>query len=424
MGIISYSSYRKNNTDNSGNGTSGNGGTGASVGMLIDTSNFVKLAGEISQTIEGDVVVTGNVYARGNVVAFSSVPGINTSWWDAMPQASATVLGGIRLGTGLTYDPETGLVNATGGDGGGVTPVDSILNWETDKYSPYTSKQTGLNFYTGNTAPDGTTRLNINGYFYATRFYSTYFGGGLFSGTSINAANQGTTLGAQVMTIKGGGFQGNKGIVRIINDADIDENEDGCHLLELIRTTNLTGNVDGHIIKVIDNPTTTGTTAGKVFTAEVSNTERIFLYPRVPNSSNNIAYLLDTVNNLTASGAKLLWIGNNGVEKYSIDKSGFVFSSWGTLIEITASSSTITLTGPICKVKNSTALPANLATIDPPYTNFSGKISIVFDNTSTAAIYKDNTGNIIWGTNGISLLTGVVVDFWYNSTDSKWYANF
>ena len=60
-----------------------------------------------------------------------------------------------------------------------ATAADDILNGSNTgtqiKYAPYTSKQSGLNFYTGNTNPDGTTRLNLNGYFYATRVYNAVF---------------------------------------------------------------------------------------------------------------------------------------------------------------------------------------------------------------------------------------------------------
>ena len=38
--------------------------------------------------------------------------------------------------------------------------------------TPYSSKQSGANFYTGSTNPDGNTRLNYNGYLYASKLYS------------------------------------------------------------------------------------------------------------------------------------------------------------------------------------------------------------------------------------------------------------
>lgn len=57
-----------------------------------------------------------------------------------------------------------------------ATAADNILDGSNSgteiTYAPYTSRQTGLSFYTGTTAPNGTTRLNLNGYLYATKLYS------------------------------------------------------------------------------------------------------------------------------------------------------------------------------------------------------------------------------------------------------------
>lgn len=54
----------------------------------------------------------------------------------------------------------------------GVTPVDGIFDWDTNVYKPYASKQSSLHhFYAGTTNPDNTTRLNLDGYLYATRLY-------------------------------------------------------------------------------------------------------------------------------------------------------------------------------------------------------------------------------------------------------------
>ena len=48
-------------------------------------------------------------------------------------------------------------------------------------YAPYTSRPDGAGLYSGNTDPNGTTRLNYNGYFYATKVFS---GGVELSNTS------------------------------------------------------------------------------------------------------------------------------------------------------------------------------------------------------------------------------------------------
>jgi len=57
-----------------------------------------------------------------------------------------------------------------------ATAVDNILDGSNSgtaiTYAPYTARADKLMFYTGTTAPNGTTRLNLNGYLYATKLYS------------------------------------------------------------------------------------------------------------------------------------------------------------------------------------------------------------------------------------------------------------
>jgi len=63
----------------------------------------------------------------------------------------------------ITANATDGYWNLTGTNG---------TNAVTYALAPYSSKQSGANFYTGTTVPDGTTRLNYNGYLYATKLYS------------------------------------------------------------------------------------------------------------------------------------------------------------------------------------------------------------------------------------------------------------
>lgn len=92
---------------------SGGGGTGT-----IDDTLFVKYQAEYesdpltapNQTIYGNIHVVGNITATGEVAAFNDVALDN--WWDNMPVASATVLGGIKVGTGLSITD--GVLSATG----------------------------------------------------------------------------------------------------------------------------------------------------------------------------------------------------------------------------------------------------------------------------------------------------------------------
>lgn len=57
-----------------------------------------------------------------------------------------------------------------------ASAVDNILHGSNSgtaiTYAPYTSRQSGLSFDTTTTNPNGTDRLNLNGYLYATKLYS------------------------------------------------------------------------------------------------------------------------------------------------------------------------------------------------------------------------------------------------------------
>ena len=50
--------------------------------------------------------------------------GVTNSY--TLPTASATVLGGVKVGTGLSINAGTGVLTATGGGGGGATALDGL----------------------------------------------------------------------------------------------------------------------------------------------------------------------------------------------------------------------------------------------------------------------------------------------------------
>lgn len=102
--------------------------TGASYsldggGTNIDTSNFVKLKGQISQIIDGSVGATGDI------VAYQTNPEAGDF---KLPIASTDALGCVRIGENLTIT-EDGVVNANAGGG--------ISSWNdlTDKPSIFPS---------------------------------------------------------------------------------------------------------------------------------------------------------------------------------------------------------------------------------------------------------------------------------------------
>ena len=98
--------------------------------------------------------------------------------------ANEEVLGGIKIGyiqTGQNYPIELdnnnqAYVNVPWTDNNTATAADNILEGSNNgteiTYSPYSTRQNKLSFYTGSTNPNGTNRLNLNGYLYATKLYS------------------------------------------------------------------------------------------------------------------------------------------------------------------------------------------------------------------------------------------------------------
>lgn len=72
-----------------------------------------------------------------------------------------------------------------------ATAADDILDGSNTgtqiKYAPYSTQQSKLSFDTSSTAPTRSDRLNLNGYFYATRVYNAVFNDYAEYRTTINA---------------------------------------------------------------------------------------------------------------------------------------------------------------------------------------------------------------------------------------------
>ncbi|MFV0270295.1 MAG: hypothetical protein ACK5HZ_01200 [Macellibacteroides fermentans] len=57
----------------------GSSGSSSGGSISIDTNNFVKKTGETSQTIEGDIIVNGNIISTGEVSAYGAGSGTGPS---------------------------------------------------------------------------------------------------------------------------------------------------------------------------------------------------------------------------------------------------------------------------------------------------------------------------------------------------------
>lgn len=219
-----------------------------------------------------------------------------------------------------------------GGGGGGVTPTDNILQWDAvnNYYKPYESKQSFMSFYTGTTYPDGEDRLNLDGILHATRIIAKStqnaaigcitsdnmspaingYNSSLLESGYRNGINAGSALGSA------GGFT--------VGVYDTDGRTASGHNLNLLRIAGGNTSFTGNFVNIVDNPYTTGTISGKILSATIGTTERINLNPRVVDDASSVAYIFDTHNNLSTSGAKLFSLKNQGVEKFFIDKDGYV----------------------------------------------------------------------------------------------------
>lgn len=108
-------------------------GSGNSGSANVDLSNYVKLTGETEQTIEG------NVLATGDLIAYAT--GQST---ENYPIASSTALGMIKVGQNLTID-EDGTLNAQAGGGASswnelqdkptLLTDENIQKWETNSHT-------------------------------------------------------------------------------------------------------------------------------------------------------------------------------------------------------------------------------------------------------------------------------------------------
>ncbi len=92
----------------------GTGGTSSSGVPIADLSNCVKKSGEESQTIQGDLNVTGSVTAY----AIGEEPEID------IPLASKSTYGQVMVGNGI--DVTNGVISVAGGGGGGIDDVNVV----------------------------------------------------------------------------------------------------------------------------------------------------------------------------------------------------------------------------------------------------------------------------------------------------------
>ena len=93
-----------------------------------------------------ELKVISNLSAGGELTAFAGANPPLPNWWDNMPIATTTTLGGVIVGANLTID-ENGVLNADSGGTGSATwgAIGGTISNQTDLWTQLTSKYSSLN---------------------------------------------------------------------------------------------------------------------------------------------------------------------------------------------------------------------------------------------------------------------------------------
>lgn len=259
--------------------------------------------GGVEVTLTDLTTLTG--YAlKSDFTSYTSVTTItaaNKTTWNKASVITTSGGGTNFLADDGTYKP---------GGGGGVTPTDNILKWDSGSsyYRVYTDKteaggiSSGGKFYGGTSDPTNSNRLNYDGNLYVNDF------------RSIN------NVQASIVTGLNGSFGNNLGGSALgISISGTTNNNQPVFVIQ--KSISGSANATGNIITILDNPTTSGTISGSVLKATIGSNVRIDMNPRVANSGTNTAYILDTHNNLTGT-TNILTLSNQGVLKAYVTNSG------------------------------------------------------------------------------------------------------
>ena len=172
----------------------------------------------------------------------------------------------LALGADGTYLKSNGATSAPTFDtpAGGTTPVDStLLDWSTDRYVAYSSRQSGGEFYTDSaTLPNQTTYMSYNGIFVANYL-------GTVNDLAVGVGT-GFSMGSLCIFLQS----------TILKLSFLNSSVDYCHL-----------------------------------------------HPAVTNVAGEIAYFYDTTSLLDAAGTKLGSWSNHGTEKVAFDSEGKVYAT-------------------------------------------------------------------------------------------------
>jgi hypothetical protein len=219
--------------------------------------------------------------------------------------------------------------------GGGVTPTDNIFDWDATNnwYAPYSAKQVSMSIYTGSEAPNLTTRLNIDGYLYATSFRgnsSTSYGVYGLSTSSYGVyAGSTSSYGIYAYSTSGSAIRGSStsGNALYASQEGILTSSISNDVLNVNKLNSSSSyNATGSLLLLNDNPSITNSiVSGSLIKGIIGSTERLRLDPRVKGNVDSTAFVLDTHRQLLSTDT-LLSIKNQGVNKFQVLYDGGIIS--------------------------------------------------------------------------------------------------
>lgn len=238
---------------------------------------------------------------------------------------------------GSTWTPYKYQIVGDSSSGGGVTPNDSILNWNVDRYEPYTSifdtslrfsKNTGT-FPSSYNAPD---YLILNGQFVAGSSDASNNRPAIYGNSHSNYGVVGRSVnGFGINAISDYGFGINvsaKGGMQMTIDGESalyitkfcgagDFNNPTINL-DLGSANAGSNDLTSDIINISEGNITSGNFSRKLLVFTGAGSHKLIEYnPRVKSTGSSISYLLDTENTLV-TGETILSIQNNTSERFKI----------------------------------------------------------------------------------------------------------
>lgn len=220
------------------------------------------------------------------------------------------MLKGDSIGTGAKYVTRNALIDSINihTTSQARTAGDGSIGYL--KYNGLTKAAGQL--YGGTSNPSNTTRLNYDGYFYAT----------LLAGTTISGAHTTGSISITDPTNTILTLTSERTNVALLKRSTTQSSNTTDALLKMQRSQNLSGYNDlQNIISIIDNPTGTGIVGG-ILSATIGTTERISLNPR----ALNYLYIIDSHRKLKDTST-IFAIKDSGSIRVSVKGNGDIAST-------------------------------------------------------------------------------------------------